>query len=316
MKVSVIIAAYNADQCIGRAIASALSQTLRPHEILVVDDGSTDSTVELIETLANNDPSIRLVRQAENGGPAAARNTGIEHATGDWIAILDADDMFLPNRLSYLVEAAKRRNFDFVADNCRFFDHGAQAETGIAIDPKLLGEVLELDRYSFVRHCRTSRRGRADFGLLKPLIRRSFLESTGVRYSQQIRHGEDFVFYLHALLAGARFGVMPGAHYLYTERHGTISQSTSMWSRTFSNIQRVEEDTRAMAEQALASGDRRLSALLIERADALRDAPALVRIRDMVRNRDILGMVRAAVIDSALRRVLFKALLAASVVRH
>ncbi len=311
MKVSVIIAAYNADQCIRRGVESALSQTLRPHEVLVVDDGSTDGTAELVEILAMTNPSIRLLRRAKNGGPAAARNTGIDRATGDWIAILDADDMFLPNRLAYLVEAATKHGFDFVADNCRFFDHGAQAETGIAIDPKLLGEVLELDRYSFVRNCKTSRRGRADFGLLKPLIKRSFLESTGVRYSREIRHGEDFVFYLHALIAGARFGVMPDAHYLYTERLGSISQSTSMWSRTLSNIQKVEQDTRALAEDASVKGDYTLSALLIERADALRDAPALVRIRDMIRKRDIMSMVRAAVTDSALRRVLFKALLTA-----
>jgi succinoglycan biosynthesis protein ExoO len=306
MKVSVIIAAYNADQCIRRAVESALNQTLCPHEVLVVDDGSTDGTVELIETLASSNPKIRLVRRERNGGPGAARNTGIDNATGDWIAILDADDMFLPNRISYLVEAGKKRNLDFVADNCRFFDHGAQVETGIAIDPKLLGEVLELDRYSLVRNCKTSRRGRADFGLLKPLIRRGFLESTKVRYSQEIRHGEDFVFYLHAMIAGARFGVMPDAHYVYTERLGSISQSASMWSRTLSNIQKVEQDTRALAQEALVTGDHKLNRLLIERADALRDAPAWVRIRDMIRGRDIFGMVRAALTDSALRRVLLK----------
>ena len=215
--------------------------------------------------------------------------------------------MFLPNRLSYLVEAATKHKLDFVADNCRFFDHVAQAETGIAIDPRLLGEMLELDSYSFVRHSKTSRRGHADFGLLKPLIRRGFLATTGVRYSQQIRHGEDFVFYLHALIAGARFGVMPDAHYLYTERTGSISRSASMWSRTDSNIQKVEQDTRGLANEAWKTGDYKLSELLMERADALRDVPIVVRIRDMIRNRDILGVVRAAVIDSALRKVLLKA---------
>ena len=93
--VSVIIPAYNADKHVERAIDSALAQTLQPVEILVIDDGSRDRTAEF----ASRFPSpVRLIRQ-ENGGPATARNRGAREATGDWLALLDADDWWFPDKL-------------------------------------------------------------------------------------------------------------------------------------------------------------------------------------------------------------------------
>jgi glycosyltransferase involved in cell wall biosynthesis len=93
--VSVIIPAYNAATHIERTIASALAQTHPPLEILVVDDGSLDRTANLVAKLP---PPVRLIRK-ENGGPASARNLGAREAKGDWLALLDADDRWLPDKL-------------------------------------------------------------------------------------------------------------------------------------------------------------------------------------------------------------------------
>lgn len=87
--VSVVIPAFNAEKFIGETLQSALAQTYRALEIIVVDDGSTDRTAELSESLAG----IRVIRQA-NAGPGSARNTGIRAASGDWIAFLDSDDLW------------------------------------------------------------------------------------------------------------------------------------------------------------------------------------------------------------------------------
>ena len=94
-RISVVIPAYNAAKFIGRAIASVQAQTLPANEIIVVDDGSEDHIASVIEGLNGN---IRLIRQT-NGGPASARNHGAKVAEGDWIALLDADDSWLPNKL-------------------------------------------------------------------------------------------------------------------------------------------------------------------------------------------------------------------------
>lgn len=95
--VSVVVPAYNAAATVGAAVDSVLSQTVSNVEVIVVDDRSTDATAELVEAIP--DPRVRLVRRAQNGRQAAARNSGIEVATGEWIAFLDADDIWLPRKL-------------------------------------------------------------------------------------------------------------------------------------------------------------------------------------------------------------------------
>lgn len=97
-KVSVVIPAYNASRTIAETLQSAISQTHRNLEIVVVDDGSTDGTMAMIEALAATDRRILPIRQA-NGGVAAARNAGIAASTGDFIAPLDADDLWHPAKI-------------------------------------------------------------------------------------------------------------------------------------------------------------------------------------------------------------------------
>lgn len=96
-RISAIITAYNCQAYIGDAIESVLSQTRRPDEIVVVDDGSTDGTAAIVRTYAAD--GVRHVHQ-ENGGPSAARNRGIAETTGELICFLDGDDLWLPEKTS------------------------------------------------------------------------------------------------------------------------------------------------------------------------------------------------------------------------
>jgi len=95
-KVSVIIPTYNRGRYVTKAIDSVLAQTYKDYEIIVVDDGSTDNTRDI---LASYRDKIRCIYQ-ENMGASAARNTGIRASTGEWIAFLDSDDEWLPDKLS------------------------------------------------------------------------------------------------------------------------------------------------------------------------------------------------------------------------
>jgi glycosyltransferase involved in cell wall biosynthesis len=101
MQVSVIIPAYNSAATLAAAIDSVLAQRGCPAEIVVVDDGSTDSTPELLKTFSQ---SVKVVRQ-RNAGAAAARNSGVAAATGEYLAFLDADDTWLPGRLQLTIGA-------------------------------------------------------------------------------------------------------------------------------------------------------------------------------------------------------------------
>ena len=103
MKISVVIPAYNAEAFIGDTIRSALAQTVAPLEIIVVDDGSTDRTAAVAESLG-----CRVIRQT-NSGVCAARNAGIMGARGEWIALLDHDDTWLPRKLQRQADAVALR---------------------------------------------------------------------------------------------------------------------------------------------------------------------------------------------------------------
>ena len=105
--VTVVIPAYNAAAWVGQTVASALAQTHRPLEVVVVDDGSTDGTADAALAAAGGDPRLRVMRQ-ENRGCAAARNRGIREARGDLIAPLDADDLWHPEKLTRQVAALRR----------------------------------------------------------------------------------------------------------------------------------------------------------------------------------------------------------------
>ena len=96
--ISVVIPLYNKEACIAQSLKSVLSQEYDDFEVVIVDDGSTDGSVGVVEAM--NDPRIRLIKQ-ENGGPSKARNTGVKNAKGEWILFLDADDEMLSGALDF-----------------------------------------------------------------------------------------------------------------------------------------------------------------------------------------------------------------------
>jgi glycosyltransferase involved in cell wall biosynthesis len=102
--VSVVTPACNAAAFLAGAVASVQAQTMRSWELIIIDDGSIDDTVALAEALAAVDARIKLIRMPTNGGPSIARNAGFAAARGKWIAVSDADDIFLPERLATMVQ--------------------------------------------------------------------------------------------------------------------------------------------------------------------------------------------------------------------
>lgn len=104
--VSVVVPTYNRAHCIGNAVASILGQTFRDLELLVVDDGSKDDTAALMASY--HDPRLRYLPQPVNRGRNAVRNVGIREARGEFVAFLDSDDVWLPDKLAYQVAAMQK----------------------------------------------------------------------------------------------------------------------------------------------------------------------------------------------------------------
>ena len=136
--VSVVIPCYNAEQYLEQAIQSAEAQSYPNIEIICIDDGSVDRTLELLERLQRKSGrSMKVIRQS-NRGVSAARNAGIRLAEGDYIAFLDADDMYSPKFIEILVDAAERTGAD--AACCRW-TYDAQS---YASAPESKGELQKI----------------------------------------------------------------------------------------------------------------------------------------------------------------------------
>lgn len=118
--ISVIIPLYNKEAIIERTLRSVLSQDYDDYEVVVVDDGSTDRSVEIVRSI--DDCRIRLINQ-ENGGPSMARNTGIRHAKGEWLYFIDADDEMEPRTLSHYASLITRfPDADMFLGEVSYFD--------------------------------------------------------------------------------------------------------------------------------------------------------------------------------------------------
>jgi glycosyltransferase involved in cell wall biosynthesis len=118
-EISVLIPAYNCEATICRAIRSVLAQTFQEFELIIVDDGSRDATLEMIGTIS--DPRIRIVRHPENLGEAQARNTAVKTASGRFVAFLDSDDEWLPEKLSRQMQVLNSEHEEIVANVSGYF---------------------------------------------------------------------------------------------------------------------------------------------------------------------------------------------------
>ena len=112
-KVSVVMPVYNAAAYLGSCVHDVCAQTLREIEIICVDDGSTDASGEILQSLAERDPRVRVIHQ-ENRGAGPARNAGLAAARGEYVIFLDADDLYEPQMLERLVARAEKYHADVV----------------------------------------------------------------------------------------------------------------------------------------------------------------------------------------------------------
>lgn len=229
VSVSVVIPAYCASRSLKRAVQSVQRQTFQDFEIIIVDDASPDNTIDAARSLAALDERLRLFLLSNNSGPSAARNKGIDEARGKWVAILDADDAFVPERLQKLITMAEQNNLDMVADNLSIYDAPADQLCGVAL-PFLKEEMLKVGIDYYLKNDFSG--GVYSLSIIKPIFRRSFLQDRNIRYPTKFRHGEDSHFYTLVFLAGAQVGFVPEAYYLYTATVGPVSRKRSVFSQT------------------------------------------------------------------------------------
>ena len=230
--VSIVIPAYNAQSYIGLAIRSAQAQTMSNLEIIVVDDASTDGTAAIVQEFSGADRRVRYARMEQNSGPAASRNCGLRLAQGEWIALLDADDRFHPNRLEVLLTLARRSGADIVADNL-MLSTGADDAGRPMIPETMLAAPRQLMFAEFMEGCHQGRNNpkRSSYVFMHPMFKREFIEADSLSYNERCRNGEDFLFYVDLFLAKGIWYVTPEPMYVYSVNAGSLTDIVSREDR-------------------------------------------------------------------------------------
>ena len=219
--VAIIIPTFNTGKYIKEAVDSAINQTYKNKEIIVVDDGSTDNTKEILDIYIQ-DNKIKYIYQ-ENKGLAGARNTGIKAANGDYIAFLDSDDIFLPNKIEKQIEFLENnRDCDVCyCDVWHFYDD--EPNKLMKLDYKYYSgsEVLKnLLKKNFINP-------------LTVVTRRSVVDKYGV-FNEYFKRTEDWEYWIRLVWQGVKFCFLPEILAKYRMRKDSLSFN---WN---SEIQRKE----------------------------------------------------------------------------
>ncbi len=264
--VSVVIPVRNGGELLKRAVGSVIKQTLQDFEIIVVDDGSTDNTSGTIAALSASDSRVRGLRNSPSLRAPGASNRGISSARGRWIAILDHDDWYGPDRLQSLIQAGEEEGADLVADNQYFVDAQAGAIFRTAVPIKQGRESLSLR--TLLSNALTGQ-PEFDYGMLKPIFRADFLNCTGVRYIEECYEGYDFHILLDTFANGGSVCLVNWPYYFYTVPFGPLSRRPASETKQVYDYSRM----RMFAERALQQYREMLSpselALLEERIHSI-----------------------------------------------
>ncbi len=263
---------------------SALSQSGVSVEVIVADDASTDTTGTIVTGFG--DLRVRYQRLPVNGGPAAARNAAMELAQGKWIAVLDADDMFLTDRLVKLVAMAQEHGLEIVTDNMVIED--ATGARRLFIDEDLDGGLQCLSVTDYISRNNLFER-LPNEGYLKPLFAADFLRRHGLRYDTATRIGEDFLLVAEAMTLGARYGRIRAAGYVYTTSSTSISHRLT---RRDADAM-VAADRRYLSRHA-ARLDATERAAWLAHLGKLEDGASFVSMVDNIKARDFVSFAQSA----------------------
>ena len=229
-KVSVIIPVYNVEKYLRQCLDSVINQTLKDIEIICVDDGSTDSSLSILREYAQKDSRINIIDQ-KNQGPAIARNIGLNNASGDYILILDSDDIYDVTMCEKMYKIATENNLDIAICHSKEFDN----KTGklLPYDWYINDSVIPKKRIFNRKDIPDYIIGFCQGWSWDKLYRREFIESNNLRF-QNLRNTDDMFFVMYSLCIAERISVLNDTLvYHRTNLEGSVSSSRDKDSQCF-----------------------------------------------------------------------------------
>ena len=234
--VSLVMPVYNRADLVGRAIESILNQTFQDFEFVIVDDGSTDNTRAVLNTWANRDRRIRVIGYSQNKGISYARQYGLENARGEFVAVMDSDDVSFPNRLDVTVRYL-RDHPDVMAVSARVVRFNDQSEKTVLTDEKntdLFYETAYRVEYTGAE-CSLRMIFNNLFQNTVALFRRDFVKKHNISYNTSLVSAEDYDFWASFILAGGRMTILENSlgfvrkHQTNTSAYYTQMKEASDW---------------------------------------------------------------------------------------
>ena len=208
-KVSLIVPVYNAETFVGTCLDSILAQTMTDYEVIVVDDGSSDKSLELCEAYARKDARIKVLHK-RNGGVSSARNFGLDQSAGEWLFFLDADDRMKPDALARMVE--KALDSEMVFGGYEVYDE--QNHLTYAIDERVDGH---LDKYQALEQMFRPWHYRYYGYVWGKLFNRAIVERQRLRFDEAISFNEDRLFTVQYICGIDRVAYFTEPVYEYVE---------------------------------------------------------------------------------------------------
>ncbi|MEK1886005.1 MAG: glycosyltransferase family 2 protein [Phyllobacterium sp.] len=282
--VTFIIAAFNAEGTIERAIKSALAQHGVSVEVVVADDRSSDRTAAIAGSFPNE--QVRVLTLESNRGPGGARNAALDVAKGRWIAVLDSDDTVLPDRIAPMITRAANARAKAAVDNIEVVREGKVGRETM-FPAHHLARIPEITLADFIAS-NVVFKSAFNFGYMKPIFERRFIETHGLRYEENLRIGEDYTFLASILAKGGKCVVEPSVGYAYHVRPGSVSRVLEMHHIT----SMLEADKRFIESFELNAEARAAQA---RRTRSLEQAKSFLALVDHIKRRSISGIIEVAV---------------------
>ncbi|MBI4754798.1 MAG: glycosyltransferase [Betaproteobacteria bacterium] len=253
-RLSVIVPVYNVAPYLPACLDSLAAQTRPIDEIILVDDGSSDACPDILRDYAARHANMRVIRQ-DNAGLSAARNTGLDHATGEWVGFVDSDDWADPRMFERLLALATTHGLDMALCNGRYhFDDGRPGTT-IYTDPPLAGPVSGADWLAHKLANRTLLHM-----VWMHLYRRAFIEAHRLRFVRGLIH-EDVIWTTRALALARRVAYDDAPLYFY-RRPLRRFEGAVRDRRNLAVIASSKTNARELARLADGLDDRRLAGLI------------------------------------------------------
>lgn len=238
IKVSIIIPVYNVEKYLEKCIQSVVNQTLKEIEIFLIDDGSSDSSWEIVQKFAKKDKRITAIQQ-ENAGAAVARNQGLDRAKGEYIGFVDSDDYVDANYFEELYRAAVK----YKADITRAY---VRSEIETSDDYQLVHSTDGYDSYYNVRLKKEVLANKLSLTSSNwlAIYKRSVVDKNKIRFIPEIRTGQDNIFNLHiSYVANKVAFVDKKTYYHMVRRDGSLMTGYNFTSEGLVSRALVIEET-------------------------------------------------------------------------